>query len=114
MKRYVQMFLLAGIAVLSNPAIAAGPKYETFDGCDEGRWKEWDSIIIGFDGYPDEQSDARSVRDLNRKVCAEWKSGAISADDAHERYSRELDAWVQRIEKRRARRVLDGAAQASG
>lgn len=53
------------------PVLADGPKYKTMDGA---RWKEWQSIIIEADGYPEEQDDARVVHEVNHSACADWQS----------------------------------------
>lgn len=103
-----------GLLISVGATFADGPKYETMNGCDEGRWKEWESIVIGFDGYPDEQEDARHVRNLNRKACDDWKSGKLTADQATEGYDREVDAWTKRIEQREQRRKDKGASSGQG
>lgn len=97
--------LLPAIAMAGFVAAGAqAQKYETKDGCDEGRWKEWESIIIGFEGYTEEQEDARSVRESNRTACAELKAGKITQEEATRRYDREVEAWVKRIEGRQLKR----------
>ena len=95
-------------------ALSDGPKYKTMNGCDEARWKEWESIIISAEGYPEEQEDARHVRDVNRQACADWKSGKLTADQATEGYDREVDAWTRRIEQRKQLRKLKGKSNGHG
>lgn len=85
-------------------ALAEGPKYKTIDGCDEGRTREWESIIIEFDGFPEEQEDARGVRDLNVQVCKDLKAGAITQDEASRRYDGAVDTWTERVKERQERR----------
>lgn len=106
--------VLALVSFVTTIAQADGPKYQTMNGCDEGRWREWESIIIGFDGDPVEQEDARYVRDVNRQACEDWKSGKLTADQANEGYSREVDAWTKRVEQREMRRRMKGAGPARG
>ena len=96
-------WLRIALIIFCATARAEGPIYDSKDGCDESRWKEWDSIIIGFDGDPIEQTDAIEMRNFNRALCGRMKSGELTQDQADEIYSRELDEWVERVEQRQRR-----------
>lgn len=110
MNRFVSLL----VTVVLGTAMAEGPRYDTMDGCDEARWKEWESIIISFEGYPEEQEDARHVRELNRKACADWKSGNQTAEQATQNYDKEVEAWVGRVQKRQERRRSNGMTSGQG
>lgn len=95
--------LIVGLLLTAG---ASAQKYVTHDGCDEGRLKEWESIIIGFEGDSVEQDDARSVRDYNKALCARIESGELTQKQANELYDAELEKWVQRVDRRqRAKRM---------
>lgn len=101
-----------GFAILALAGAAFGQKYETKDGCDDGRWSEWESIIISAEGYPEEQADARSVRDYNRELCARMDAGELTQEQSDALYEQALDAWVKRIERREAERSAPPAGGA--
>lgn len=102
---------LAGIAICG--AVDA-QKYESHDGCDEGRTKEWESIIIGFEGDPVEQADARSVRDENLRLCAEWKAGRQTSPEIEQQYDAAMKAWLKRFEQRKKSRLMPAGSEAAG
>lgn len=104
------LLLLASISC----SIAHAQKYQTKNGCDEGRWKEWASIIIEADGYPDEQEDARGVRDFNRKMCEEMDAGRLTEDEGNRRYDQEVERWVKRVEQRQLKRAKPAGSPTTG
>lgn len=104
------LFLLASI---SCGAVHA-QKYQTKNGCEEARWKEWESIITEADGFPDEQEDARSVRDFNRKICEDMDAGRVTADEGNRRYDDEVQRWVKRVEQRQQRRAKPAGSPTTG
>lgn len=106
----VTLIILATIWTTSVQS--EGPRYPTAEGCDPARWSEWESIIIAAEGWPGEQEDARSVRELNRRVCAHWKAGEMTQEEATRVYDAEVEAWGRRIERRRWRR--EGASSGAG
>ena len=106
------LILCAALVVTSSAGAQA--RYETHDGCDVGRWSEWESIIISMDGYPDEQDDARAVREFNRELCERMDAGELTQDEANGLYDRELEAWGERMEERKAKRNPPAGVGATG
>lgn len=92
------------LLILPLVALADGPKYKTIDGCDEGRLREWESIIIEADGYPEEQEDARSMRGLNLQICKDMKAGKFTQEQATQRYDQAIGEWIKRVQDRQAKR----------
>lgn len=102
------------LLALFNCGSAHAQKYQTKDGCDDARWKEWESIIIEADGYPDEQEDARSVRDFNRKICEDMDAGRLTEDEGTRRYDGEVERWVKRVEQRQLKRSKPPGSPTTG
>lgn len=100
------------LLLIATGVAVAEKKYDSRDGCDEARWKEWESIIISADGYPEEQEDARGVRDLNRQICDALKAGTLDEAEAARQYDEAVDAWIDRVAKRRHRRRQGSSTQA--
>jgi uncharacterized OsmC-like protein len=101
------------LALISCGAVHA-QKYQTKNGCDEARWKEWESIIIEADGFPDEQEDARGVRDFNRKICGEMDAGRLTEVEGNRRYDEEVQRWVKRVEQRQLKRSKPPGSPTTG
>lgn len=104
------LFLMAFISC----GLAHAQKYQTKNGCDDARWREWESIIIEADGFPDEQEDARGVRDFNRKVCEEMDAGRLTEVEGNRGYDEEVERWVKRVEQRQLKRSKPAGSPTTG